>query len=71
MRPPAVRMNARRIAVVGTVLWFVAFVAALCAWSWLSDHGHRDWLWTCLAGWILGALGTTLVSRHRRQGRTD
>lgn len=70
VRPPAVRMNARRIALVGTALWFVAFVVLLCFWGWLGEHDHRDWLWTSLAGWILGVLGTLLVSKHRHEGRT-
>src|SRR5699024_10104803 len=34
VRPPAVRMNARRTALVGTALWFVTFVVLLCFWGW-------------------------------------
>jgi hypothetical protein len=68
--PPAVQINARRIVAVGTVVWFVAFVALLPFWSWLGEHGHRIWLWTCLAGWVLGLLGLAVMSRHRRAGRT-
>ena len=56
--PPPVQMNARRIVAVGTALWFVA------------RHGHRGWLWTCLAGTVCGVLGWLIMSRHRRQGRT-
>ena len=70
MTPPPVQINARRIVAVGTVIWFVAFVALLPFWSWLGDHGHRIWLWTCLAGWVLGLLGLAVMSRHRRAGRT-
>jgi Protein of unknown function (DUF2530) len=68
--PPAVQINARRIVAVGTVIWFVAFVALLPFWTWLGDHGHRIWLWTCLAGWVLGLLGLAVMVRHRRAGRT-
>ena len=63
-------MNARRIVAVGTALWFVAFVVLLFFYDWLGRHGHRIWLWTCLAGWLLGIIGWLIMSRHRRLGRT-
>jgi len=63
-------MNARRIVAVGTVLWFVAFVVLLPFYGWLGRHDHRLWLWTCLAGWLLGLAGSLLMLRHRRLGRT-
>ena len=69
-RPPAVQINARRIVVIGTALWFVAFVVLLPFYGWLGTHHHRLWLWTCLAGWLLGLLGLALMSRHRKAGRT-
>ena len=68
--PPPVQINARRIVAIGTLLWFVAFVALLPFYGWLGDHGHRIWLWTCLAGWILGLIGSAIMMRHRRTGRT-
>ena len=68
--PPPVQINARRIVTIGTLLWFVAFVALLPFYGWLGDHGHRIWLWTCLAGWILGLIGSAIMMRHRRAGRT-
>lgn len=67
--PPPAEVNSRRIVVFGTVLWFVAFVALLPFCGWLGDHHHRIWLWTSLAGWVLGLLGLALMSRHRRAGR--
>jgi hypothetical protein len=70
VQAPPVQMNARRIAAVGTAIWFVAFVVLLPFYGWLGRHGHRIWLWTCLAGWVLGVLGWLLISRHRRLGRT-
>jgi hypothetical protein len=68
--PPPVQINARRIVAVGTALWFVAFVILLPFYAWLGDHSHRIWLWTSLAGWLLGLLGLAIMSRHRRIGRT-
>jgi hypothetical protein len=69
-RPPAVDIDARRVTLFGTAAWFVAFVVLLPFWSWLGHHDHRVWLWTCLAGGILGLLGYTLMGKHRREGRT-
>jgi Protein of unknown function (DUF2530) len=68
--PPAVQINARRIVAAGTLLWFLAFVALLPFYGRLGDHHHRIWLWTCLAGWILGLLGWAIMRRHRKAGRT-
>jgi hypothetical protein len=68
--PPAVQINTRRIVLIGTVIWFVGFVALLPFYGWLGRHDHRIWLWTCLAGWVLGLIGSTLMLRHRRMGRT-
>jgi hypothetical protein len=68
--PPAARVNARRIVLIGTAVWFAAFVALLPFYGWLGRHHHRIWLWTCLAGCCLGLLGFALMTRHRRAGRT-
>jgi hypothetical protein len=70
VQPPPVQMNARRIVLFGTSLFFVAFVVLLPFWSWLGHHDHRIWLWTALAGWLLGILGFTTMTRHRAMGRT-
>jgi uncharacterized membrane protein YfcA len=70
VQPPAVQMNTRRIVAVGTALFFIAFVVLLPFYGWLGQHHHRLWLWTCLAGWVLGHIGWWLVRKHRRDGRT-
>ena len=70
VQPPPVQMNSRRVVVIGTSLWFVAFVVLLPFYGSLGRHGHRIWLWTCLAGWVLGIVGWAIISRHRREGRT-
>lgn len=69
--PPAVQIKARRIVLIGTVAWFVAFVVLLPCYNWLGHHDHRVWLWTCLAGWVLGLIGLAIMTRHRRAGRTN
>ena len=70
VQPPPMQINTGRIVIAGTAIWFVAFVALLPFYSWLGHHHHRIWLWTCLAGWILGGIGYLLIGRHRRAGRT-
>ena len=68
--PEPVQVDSQRVVLIGTAIWFVAFVVLLPFYGWLGEHGHRIWLWTCLAGWILGLLGLPLVRKHRKQGRT-
>lgn len=69
-RPAAVQANARLVVIVGTALFFLGFVVLLPFYGWLGDHGYRIWLWTCLAGWVLGLVGLPLMRKHRREGRT-
>ncbi len=67
--PPPARLNADRIVAVGTALWFAAFLVLLPFWGWLGRHDHRIWLWTALAGGLLGLAGWLIMQRHRRMGR--
>ena len=69
-RPAAAETNVGPVIAVGTALFFLGFLALLPFAGWLGEHHHRLWLWTCLAGWILGLVGWTLLIRHRREGRT-
>jgi hypothetical protein len=63
----------RPVLALGTGLWFVAYCVLLVA-----RYGYHVptgiWLPTCLAGWILGLLGTAImywqVSAARRGSRT-
>jgi uncharacterized protein DUF2530 len=68
--PEPVQVDSRRVILIGTAIWFVAFVVLLPFYDWLGRHGHHVWLWTCLAGWILGLLSLPLIRMHRNQGRT-
>jgi hypothetical protein len=70
VQPPAVVMNTRRIVAAGTAGWFMAFIVLLPFYGWLGRHDHRIWLWTCLAGWLLGLVGYAIMLRHRGMGRT-
>jgi hypothetical protein len=64
------QIETRPIVLIGTALWFAGFVVLLPFYGWLGRHGHRIWLWTCLAGWVLGLVGYLLVRKHRAEGRT-
>lgn len=68
--PPPAPVHSGPIALTGTVIFLVAFVALVPFYGWLGDHGHRIWLWTALAGFIEGVLGSLLSYRHRLAGRT-
>jgi hypothetical protein len=69
-RPAAVQANPRPVIFVGTAAFFIGFVVLLPFYGWLGEHDHRVWLWTCLAGWVLGLAGLALMRKHRREGRT-
>jgi hypothetical protein len=58
-----------RAVEVGTVIWLVAFVGMLPFYGRLQDDGHAWWLWTCLAGFGLGALGIEYCRRRRARGQ--
>ncbi|SDI97073.1 Protein of unknown function [Frankineae bacterium MT45] len=65
-----VTVDSRRILSVLTGLWLIALLVLTAMWSWLGEHGHRDWFWTALAGTLLGLAGIVLAGRHRSEGRT-
>jgi Protein of unknown function (DUF2530) len=67
-RQPA-QVDPRPVVIAGTTLWFLGFVVLLPFYDWLGRHGHRVWLWTCLAGWIVGLIGYLLLRKHRAEGR--
>lgn len=56
-------------AVGGIILWAVIGLVLLLFRSWLADHGRTDWLWICLAGFLLGFPGLATMLRHDRHRR--
>lgn len=66
--PPPLETNATPVVLVGIVIWAVAAVVLLLA----RRHVPGWWLWTCLAGLIVGAaiLGYETWRRHRRTTAT-
>lgn len=53
---------------VGTALWFVALCVLLVA-RYVFDAFPPIWLWTALAGTILGLIGFPIMSWQRRASR--
>jgi hypothetical protein len=56
-----------RTVLFGTSLWLIALVALLPFYSTLQKDGHVWWIWTCIAGLALGALGLEYCRRRRRR----
>ncbi|MEV1287815.1 DUF2530 domain-containing protein [Micromonospora sp. NPDC049679] len=62
-------------ALAGLALWAVAGLVLLLFRDWLTEHGHTNWLWICLAGFLVGLPGLAVMIRHdanrrrRRAGR--
>jgi hypothetical protein len=61
--PEPLEADVVRIVIVGTSLWFAGFLVLLPFRGRLAADGHELWLWTCLAGGLLGLLGLLLAVR--------
>ena len=57
------------IAVPATAIWLVAFVVLLFFIPSLQANDAMVWLWTCLAGFVLGLLGLSVYALQRRAAR--
>ena len=66
---PALDIPAVPFAIGGIIIWAVLGLVLLLFKDTLSAHGHTDWLWTCLAGFLLGFPGWFVVARHDRHRR--
>lgn len=61
------RTNDRTTVLVGCALWAVLLVLSVLNRDALEADGHGWWLWTCVAGLVLGAVGLVgLQVRNRR-----
>ncbi len=56
-------------ALVGMGVWLVLGVVALAGHGWLTAHHHQNWLWICVAGFLLGLPGLAMMSVHDRNRR--
>jgi ABC-type branched-subunit amino acid transport system permease subunit len=69
--PEPLAVDAVRVVAGGTVLWAVLGLALVVfGRDWLAEHDRTWWLWTCVAGFVLGIFGTWYCRRRRdRLGR--
>lgn len=62
-------------ALGGMAVWALVGLVLLLFRDQLAAHGRTDWLWICLAGFLLGLPGLAVMLRHdanrrrRRAGR--
>ena len=66
---PPVRSGVAYIVVPGTVVWLAAFVVLLFFTDSLRAADATIWLWTCLAGFLLGLLGLSIFAWQRAAAR--
>ena len=55
--PAPVKTDDRKAFFVGTVLWVAALAVFIVLLPTLSEQGHTWWLWTCVAGLVIGVIG--------------
>ena len=66
---PPVTTGLWHIAVPGTLVWLAGFVVLLFFIPTLQENDAMVWLWTCLAGFLLGLLGLSIYALQRRAAR--
>jgi hypothetical protein len=66
---PPVTTGIWHVAIPGTIIWFVALVVLLFFIPGLQANDAMIWLWTCLAGFVLGLLGLSVYGWQRRAAR--
>ena len=60
-------VDAVRTVQIGTALWAIALVATLIFRDKLGDNGREWWIWTCIAGLLLGLAGVYITTRRRKR----
>ena len=58
-------VDAVRTVRIGTGIWAVGLVAAMVFHESLEDDGRGWWIWTCVAGVLLGCAGIVITTRRR------
>jgi len=66
---PPVNAGLAHIVVPATAIWFIGFVVLLFFVGDLRAHDALIWLWTFLAGWVLGFIGLSVYAWQRHAAR--
>tara|TARA_R110002124_G_scaffold55152_1_gene156221 strand:+ start:2666 stop:2911 length:246 start_codon:yes stop_codon:yes gene_type:complete len=68
--PEPVKTDDRKAMLVGMVLWIVGLAMLLLFIEPLNAAGNLWWLWTAVAGLVLGLIGLIYTQvRRRKQSR--
>ena len=55
--PAPVKTDDRAAFFAGTVAWVIALAVVIVLLPALTADGHAWWLWTCVAGLVIGVIG--------------
>lgn len=66
---PPVKAGLAHIVIPVTVAWFALFVVLLFFIGDLRDSGNMIWIWSSLAGWVLGLIGLSVYGWQRSAAR--
>ncbi|HET9516985.1 MAG TPA: DUF2530 domain-containing protein [Actinoplanes sp.] len=53
-------------ALAGMAVFALAGLIGLAFRDRLAEHGHLNWLWICVAGFLIGIPGLLTMRRHDR-----
>lgn len=67
--PPVRGAGLAHVIIPGTALWLVALIVLLFMIPTLRSHDAMLWLWTSLAGWVLGFVGLAIYGWQRAAAR--
>ncbi|CAO1653034.1 DUF2530 domain-containing protein [Salinibacterium sp. NYA9b] len=65
--PEPVQTDDRKAMLVGMVLWIIGLALLLLFIEPLNASGNLWWLWTAVAGLVLGLIG--LIYTHAQRGK--
>lgn len=67
--PPVRGAGLAHVIVPGTAIWLVGLVVLLIMIPTLREHDAMLWLWTALAGFLLGFVGLAVYGWQRSAAR--
>lgn len=62
--PEPVDVDAKKVVLVGTLIWVLLFVVLLALYPTLADSGLQWWLHTAGVGILLGIVGLIMIRKR-------